>query len=80
MTGHWPYKSPGPFASVQEADEYDEKVDALFMKREYPSVDGLQGGDIISDCWTKKIRDAGIIVARYAALIRMRSQERAREC
>lgn len=80
MTGHWPYKSPGPFASVQEADEYDEKVDALFMKREYPSVDGLQGGDIISDCWTKKIRDAGVIVARYDALIQMRNQERAREC
>jgi len=79
MTGHWPYKSPGPFLSVQESDEYDEKVEDLFMKREYPSVEHLVGGDVMSDCWDGKIRDAEVIVARYGALIHMKEQKR-EEC
>ena len=79
MTGHWPYESPGPFLSVQELDEYDEKVEELFMKREYPPVKHLVGGDIIGDCWNGKIRDAGVVVARYGALIHMRKSERTRE-
>jgi len=79
MTGHWPYKSPGPFLSVQESDEYDEKVEDLFMEREYPPVKHLVGGDIMSDCWNGKIRDAGVIVARYKTLIQTKENERARE-
>src|SRR5450432_1769231 len=30
MTGHWPYKSPRPFESVEEKWHYDAKVDELF--------------------------------------------------
>jgi serine/threonine protein kinase len=69
MTGHWPYKSPGPFVDVEEWEEYDEKVNELFMNTEFPPVGNLVGGDIILDCWTEKIRDAGVIVARYEALL-----------
>jgi serine/threonine protein kinase len=58
MTGHWPYKSPGPFVDVEEWDEYDEKVNELFMNREFPPVGNLVGGDITLDCWTETIRDA----------------------
>jgi len=79
MTGHWPYKSPGPFLSVQESDEYDEKVEDLFKEKKYPCVEGLEGGDIMSDCWNGKIRDAGVIVARCEALIQMEKQKRG-EC
>jgi len=64
---------------VQESDEYDEKVEDLFKEKKYPSVEGLEGGDIMSDCWNGKIRDAGVIVARYAALIQIKKQKR-EEC
>jgi serine/threonine protein kinase len=71
MTGHWPHKPPGLFVDVEEWEEYDEKVNELFMKREFPSVENLVGGDIILDCWTEKIRDAGVAVARYEDLLQM---------
>jgi hypothetical protein len=75
MTGHWPYKSSGPFVSVEEWEEYEEKVDALFMKGEFLSTEGLVDGDVISDCWNERIGDAGVIVERYEALMGMRGEE-----
>lgn len=71
MIGHWPYKPPGHFVDVEEWEEYDEKVNELFMNREFPPVGNLVGGDIILDCWTEKIRDAGVAVARYEDLLQM---------
>lgn len=41
------------------------------MKREFPSVENLIGGDIIYDCWTEKIRDAEVVVSRYEDLLQM---------
>ncbi|CAD0109726.1 unnamed protein product [Aureobasidium uvarum] len=69
MTGHWLYKSPGPFVSVEEQEQYDERVNELFMKRAFPPVEHLLGGDIIHECWTEKITHAGTIVSRHKSLI-----------
>jgi hypothetical protein len=38
------------------------------MKREFPRVEGMVGGDIIYDCWFEKVRDAGIIASRYTRI------------
>lgn len=58
MTGHWPYKSPGPFESVEEQYRYDETVDALFIQSEFPCIKDLVGGAIILGCWTEWYKDA----------------------
>lgn len=72
MTGHWPYKSPGMFVSVEELEQYEEKVNELFMRGAFPPIEELLGGDIIYDCWTEKIRDAGTVVSRHESLIAKR--------
>ena len=58
MTGHWPYKSPGPFESVEEMDHYEEMVDTLFSEGKFPTVEDLDGGAIIRGCWTEQYKDA----------------------
>jgi serine/threonine protein kinase len=75
MTGHWPYRPPGPFVSVEEWEEYEDKVTGLFMKGEFPSTEGLVGGDVVKDCWNEGSEDVGVIEERYEALIRMREEE-----
>jgi hypothetical protein len=72
MTGHWPYKSSGPFGSVEEWEEYGEKVDEAFMKGEFPSTEGLVGEDVVEGCWNQRVGDVGVVVGRYEGLIRMR--------
>ncbi|KAI2764155.1 hypothetical protein DTO012A8_9517 [Penicillium roqueforti] len=62
MTGHWPYKSPGPFRSVAENNEYEERVDALFASQQYPSVDGLAGGAVIEGCWGDRYSDMASLI------------------
>lgn len=52
MTGHWPYRSPGPFKSMEEMEEYQERDDGLFASKRYPPVDGLAAGPMIQRCWT----------------------------
>jgi serine/threonine protein kinase len=68
MTGHWPYKEAGPFISYEEWDEYGDKVNDLFMKREFPCVEDLVGGDIIYDCWFEEVKDAQAIVSRFSEI------------
>lgn len=74
MTGHWLYRLPGPFVSVEEQVLYGEKVNELFTKRAFPPIEDLIGGDIIHECWTEKIEDAGTIVSRHKSLIQKREQ------
>ncbi|OBT80573.1 hypothetical protein VF21_00409 [Pseudogymnoascus sp. 05NY08] len=57
MTGHWPYKSPGPFDSVEEKCCYDDKVDELFGQGKFPAVLDLAGGGIIQSCWNGEYTD-----------------------
>lgn len=62
MTGHWPYKSPGPFRSVVESNEYEERVDTLFASEEYPLVDHLTGGAVIQGCWKDRYSDMASLI------------------
>jgi serine/threonine protein kinase len=62
MTGHWPYKSPGPFRSVAEKNDYEERVDTLFASQKYPSVDGFAGGAVIQGCWTDRYSDVASLI------------------
>lgn len=62
MTGHWPYKSPGPFESVEEKCRYEEKVDALFLQGKFPTTEHLLGSGIIQGCWTAQYQDAAAIL------------------
>jgi serine/threonine protein kinase len=52
MTGHWPYRSPGPFKALEEMKTYEEHVDAWFACKRYPRVNGLAAGLVIQRCWT----------------------------
>ena len=72
MTGHWPYRSPGAFVDVDEWNEYNDKVNELFMKKEFPDVGSLIGGDIVRDCWIGQIKDAEVIIERYRQLLELR--------
>jgi serine/threonine protein kinase len=71
MTGHWPYKSAGPFRSLKEKLSYGERVDELFSLGMFPPVEGLIGGGIIHGCWMEQygevetiVRDQGIVFAK----------------
>lgn len=68
MTGHWPYKSPGPFKSVEEKLCYDAKVDELFSQSKFPPVEDLTGGAIIQGCWTEQYKDAEAILRNQERL------------
>lgn len=51
VTGHWPYRKPGPFTEEESLPEYDQRVEELFRRREFPNVNGLFCGDIVLGCW-----------------------------
>ncbi|GAB7353558.1 hypothetical protein MBLNU459_g3992t1 [Dothideomycetes sp. NU459] len=69
MTGHWPHRSPGPFRTAEEKMQYEDKVDELFLNGQFPSVQGIIGGDLIHGCWVEEFRDADTIVSRHKSLI-----------
>ncbi len=58
MTGHWPHKSFGAFETVEEKSRYEERVDDLFRKGNWPNVEGIVGGIIMYGCWTKELKTA----------------------
>jgi serine/threonine protein kinase len=62
MTGHWPYKPPGPFNSMEEMRTYEDMVDELFASSKYPSADDLVGGAVIQGCWTERYTDVGALI------------------
>ncbi|KAJ5925839.1 hypothetical protein N7454_007349 [Penicillium verhagenii] len=68
MTGHWPYKTPGPFRSVAEKSDYAEMVDELFASQKYPPIDCLPGGTVIQRCWTGQYRDVRALLHDEALL------------
>lgn len=62
MTDHWPYRSPGPFTSVQEKLSYSDMVDGLFSLNKFPPTDKLVGGPVIQGCWMEQYKDVeGVI-------------------
>ncbi|KAK2752496.1 hypothetical protein FQN54_008089 [Arachnomyces sp. PD_36] len=62
MTGHWPYKSLGPFKSVEEKLTYGDKVDELFSLGRFPPVKGLIGGAVIQGCWMEQYGEVETIL------------------
>jgi serine/threonine protein kinase len=70
MTDHWPYRSPGPFTSVQEKELYANKVDELFSLNKYPSTDDLVGGYVIQQCWEGQYERVEDILHDQASLFR----------
>ena len=56
LTGHWPYKPPGPFETAEEKFEYQRNVNFLFSQRKYPDVTGLIGGKVVVGCWTREYK------------------------
>lgn len=62
MTGHWPYKSPGPFKSMEEAMAYEDLINDLFGAKKYPSVDGLAAGVVIQRCWNEEYSDMEALI------------------
>ncbi|KAJ5087750.1 hypothetical protein N7456_011366 [Penicillium angulare] len=69
MTGHWPYKSPGPFESSKEKYEYEEMVDDIFSRQKFPPVDELYCGSITQGCWTERYSDVSVLVQDLACLL-----------
>lgn len=51
LTGHWPYRSSGPFRTGDEMEEYRQKVDDSFELGRFPDVNGLFAGKIMMKCW-----------------------------
>ncbi|KAI1506119.1 kinase-like domain-containing protein [Biscogniauxia marginata] len=60
LTGHWPYRRPGPrpFESCEELEDYQRTVDGLFQRGEFPDVDGIWGGVVIMRCWMNEYASA----------------------
>jgi len=77
MTGHWPYKSPGPFISVEEKWRYDERVDDLFSQGIFPTVEDLAGRASIQGCWDGHYAEAETIVRDQAILFKQLELEAA---
>ena len=38
LTGHWPYKPPGPFKTAKDKFNYQRKVNTLFSQRKFLDV------------------------------------------
>lgn len=70
LTDHWPYRSPGPFASVEDKLAYADMVDELFSLSKFPSTDGLMGSFVIQGCWMDRYKDAEEILHDYRSLFK----------
>ncbi|RDA95121.1 hypothetical protein CP533_2164 [Ophiocordyceps camponoti-saundersi (nom. inval.)] len=68
LTGHWPYRQPGPFTSLQEMEDYESQVDALFEQRLFPDVDGLFAGTIIMKCWNHEYSSMEEVLVEMRAI------------
>ena len=81
LTGLWPYRSSGgSFGSVEEMIDYNCKVDRLFRQKQYPSVAGLIGGNVILDCWTKKHRTAEEVLEAWDKEMMDNGDEKTEKC
>ncbi|EQK98442.1 Protein kinase-like domain protein [Ophiocordyceps sinensis CO18] len=58
LTGHWPYRGPGPFKTGKEMEDYGLEVDDLFERGRFPDVDGLFAGEVILKCWRNEYASA----------------------
>ena len=70
MVGYWPHGLPGShmFKSMEEKRVYEDKVNHLFGSDDWPSVDGIEGGNIILGCWKKDFVTAQTVLGACRAL------------
>ena len=59
---------------------YNYKADGFFRRKQYPSVAGLIGGNIILDCWTKKHRTAEEVLQAWNRELMDDGDERTEVC
>ncbi|KAI9756835.1 MAG: hypothetical protein M4579_003671 [Chaenotheca gracillima] len=67
MTGHLPH-GPPILKTAQDRLDYAAKFNDLVLKGEFPDTSQIKGGDIISDCWTRKIESAQEVFSHYVEL------------
>ena len=79
MTGHWPYRSPGPFVSVHAQSAYSDMVDELFAAGEYPPVEHIIGGAVIEGCWKERYTHVGSIIRDQTFLFSTIKSKRQKE-
>ncbi|KND86401.1 putative serine/threonine-protein kinase gdt2 [Tolypocladium ophioglossoides CBS 100239] len=65
LTGHWPYRGPGPFRTGEEMEEYRQRVDHLFEQGQFPDVDGLFAGKVIMKCWRNEYANADDVLQEF---------------
>ncbi|KAH6894101.1 kinase-like domain-containing protein [Thelonectria olida] len=59
QTGHWPYRGPGSsWRTREEADEYEERVQNLYTRGQFPDTEDLFAGHVMRGCWTKRYKSA----------------------
>jgi serine/threonine protein kinase len=67
MTGHRPH-GPSIFETTDEIIAYGEGFERLIRNGNFPDTKTIKGGNIIRDCWTKKVPSAKDAWARLIAL------------
>ena len=67
MTGHLPHD---PTSTNAASYAYVEKFSRLLKQGDLPDTSALEGGDIITKCWTREIGSTREVLARYEELER----------
>lgn len=80
LTGHWPYRRPGPFETGEELEEYRQLVDGLFRRGEFPDLDGIWGGVVIMKCWMNEYTSAQDVLQALESETREETMEETSEC
>ncbi|KAI9841305.1 MAG: hypothetical protein M1837_000791 [Sclerophora amabilis] len=59
MTGYWPFMNGPPrWSSAQDKLAYQDQVEVLFRRGEFPAVSGLSGGNVVKGCWDRQYHTA----------------------
>lgn len=67
MTGHLPHE---PTSTNAASYAYVEKFSRLLKQGDLPNTSALEGGDIITKCWTREIGSTSEVLACYEELER----------
>jgi serine/threonine protein kinase len=67
MTGHRPH-GPSVFGSSDSIMAYGSKFEDLLRQGIFPETKDIVAGEIILDCWQKKISSAGDVLERLKSL------------
>ena len=69
MTGHYPHgPMPSNYRPYIEHIEYAQNFEKFIREGQFPDVNLIRGGDVIMDCWKKRISSASEAYDRYVQL------------